>query len=56
MTFGFAVLREFVVRWFFFGIASALTRRIAQLPRRPVAAVGRAEPLPPRLRGRTRGL
>ena len=31
ITFGFAVLREVVVRWFFFGIASALTGGIAQL-------------------------
>ena len=31
ITFGFAVLREVVVKWFFFGIASALTGGIAQL-------------------------
>ena len=31
ITFGFAVLLEVVVRWFFFGIAGALTGGIAQL-------------------------
>jgi len=31
ITFGFAVLREVVVKWFLFGIAGALTGGIAQL-------------------------
>ena len=48
MTFGFAVLREVVVKWFLFGIAGRAHRRDRPDPRLPVAAVGRAEPLPAR--------